>query len=55
MTIKRLQAIMEVSDELIAVNDAYLESKFSDARHSTTVRSLIRKLKEAKRIEEELR
>ncbi len=55
MTIERLQTIVKVSDDLIAVNDAYLERKFSDARYSATIRVLVSKLKEAERIDENIR
>jgi len=55
MTIERLQTIVKVSDDLIAVNEDYLEGKFSDARYSATMRVLVSQLKEAKRIEENIR
>jgi hypothetical protein len=55
MTIERLQTIINVSDDLITTNQAYLEGKFSDARYSATMRVLVSKLKEAKRVEENIR
>jgi hypothetical protein len=55
MTRERLQTIIKVSDDLIAVNEAYLERKFSDARYSATMRLLVSKLKEAKSIEDNFR
>jgi hypothetical protein len=55
MTRERLQTIVKVSDDLIAVNEAYMERKFSDALYNTTMRVLVSRLKEAKRIEENIR
>ena len=55
MTTERLQTIVEVSDDLIAATENYMERKFSDARYSATMRVLVSKLKEAKRVEENIR
>jgi hypothetical protein len=55
MTIERLQTIVKVSDDLIAVNEAYLGRKFSDARYSATMRGLVSQLEEARRIDENIR